>query len=56
MVTPIVAIIATLLWTTHTIHIAPDKILDPKTSGAILYPDTHYGMQQLQHFNRRQND
>lgn len=37
------AIIATLLWTTHTVHIAPDKILDLETSGDILYPDPHYG-------------
>lgn len=37
------AIIATLLWTTHTVHIAPDKILDLETSGDILYPDPRYG-------------
>lgn len=33
-----IAVIVILLWTTNMVHIAPDKILDLETSGAILLP------------------
>lgn len=37
MIIVIIAIIVIPLWTTHIIHIAPDKILDLETSGSTLH-------------------